>query len=141
MATSDRLDCLLEEDAESAALCIIRSEREGMIEACVEDAGRDLQQECQEFLSEPSPVVLAARIRALEDGSWLDLWACHAPSETELAPEPAQLIACGLGVLEKIAEADCSESLFSEEDCEARWALQAPRSSRFLTEQLKRSSD
>jgi hypothetical protein len=140
MATSDRLDCLLEADPESAALCIIRNEREGMIEACVEDAGGDLHQECQEFLSEPSPVVLAARVRPLEDGSWLDLWACHAPSESELAPEPAQLIACGLGVLEKIAAVDCSESLFTKEDCEARWLVQAPRASSFLTQQLKRSS-
>ena len=136
MATSDRLECLLQQDPESAARCVIRLERKAMIDACVSDAGEDFHSECEESLAEPSPVLLAQRMRPLEDGSWLDLWRCHTPSESELAPEHAQLLECGLAVLEKVAVADCRASLFSAADCASRWQIQSPRAREFLLEQV-----
>ena len=136
LATSNRLDCLLQDSPEEAARCTIALERQAMIEACIEDGGEELREECESSLAEPSPVLLAARMRPLENGQWLELWTCHAPSEEQLAPEPEQLVFCGLQITRKIYLETCQEAQGSPDDCEAGWKIESPRRQVWLREQI-----
>jgi len=141
MATVDRLDCLLEEGPDEAAHCMVLQERQGVIEACVSDAGEDFRSHCEESLSIPAPALLEARARPLRDGSWLELWQCHAPEDGELAPSPDSLLACGLDVTRRIRLKECGLSGVNADECGARWLLQRPVMERRLRDRLPPGTD
>ena len=137
MATADRLDCLIQETPEAAARCTIIDERRPLIDACAEDGGEPWASQCALTLAEPGAVLLESRIRPLVDGSWLDLWSCHAPEDGELAPEEGPLLICGLQVLREISREDCAHGQIRPEHCASRWNLQVPQVERWLTRQLQ----
>ena len=135
MITPHQLDCLLLESPEKAAECTLRQERQTLIDACIEDVGESERSECETALGAFAPVVLEARTNSFRSGYWLDLWSCHSANDGTEITDRETLVTCGLETMRRLKTGECQMGQVAEQDCNARWQMQAP-----MVEQRLRSS-
>ena len=126
MTTAHPLECLLLESPEEAAKCGLRLERQPLIDSCIEASGGVARNECETELGAIAPVVLEARMESFRAGYWLDLWACHVLNDGTEITDIDRLVGCGLEVMERLSTGECQMGQVSEQDCVARWQMQAP---------------